>query len=118
VVLIFNRAKSPSASWPTGRIAAAFTLLAITFTAAYADTLGVGGCVGARGSINCVVRVGPAGDTYIRLVPQPETEAEKAHAAERDHRWLERCRPIVAQDRFGVPRYHYSAPGCEFGVIE
>jgi hypothetical protein len=118
VVLNFNRAKSPSASWPAGRIAAAFTLLAITFTAAYADTIGVGGCVGGPGSVNCVVRVGPAGDTYIRLVPQPETAAEKARAAERDERWMERCRPVVAQDRFGVPRYHYAAPGCEFGVIE
>jgi hypothetical protein len=24
----------------------------------------------------------------------------------------------VFQDRYGVPRYEYAAPGCEFGVIE
>jgi hypothetical protein len=51
-------------------------------------------------------------------VPPPEDEAEKERAMARDRRWMERCRPIIAQDRYGVPRYHYAAPGCEFGVIE
>jgi hypothetical protein len=31
---------------------------------------------------------------------------------------MDRCRPSVRQDRYGVPRYHYAARGCEFGVIE
>jgi hypothetical protein len=51
-------------------------------------------------------------------VPQAETDAEKASATERDQKWLQRCRPIVAQDRYGVPRYHYAAAGCDLGVIE
>jgi hypothetical protein len=94
------------------------TLSVATSAGAVEDTLGIVGCIGAPGSVNCVFRIGPAGNPYIRTVPQPETEADKARAAERDHRWLERCRPIVAQDRYGVPRYHYFAPGCDFGVIE
>ena len=119
-MLIFNRASAPSALWPIAPIAAAFALSVITLTAAYAaaDTLAVGGCVGAPGAVNCVVRVGPAGDPYIRTVPQPDTEAEKERAAARDRKWIDRCRPVIAQDRYGVPRYHYAAAGCEFGVIE
>jgi hypothetical protein len=117
-VSIFSRAKASSAFWPAACIVAAFTLLVITLTAAYADTLAVGGCVGAPGAINCAVRVGPAGDPYIRTVPQPETEADREQAAARDRKWIDRCHPTIAQDRYGVPRYHYTAAGCEFGVIE
>ena len=43
-------------------------------------------------------------------------EAEKARLATRDHKWLARCRPVIERDRYGVARYHYAAPGCEFGV--
>jgi hypothetical protein len=117
-VSIFSRAKAPSAHWPTASIVAAFTLPVIALTAAYADTLIVGGCVGARGAINCVARVGTAGDPYVRTVPQPETEADREQAAARDRKWIDRCHPTIAQDRYGVPRYHYTAAGCEFGVIE
>jgi hypothetical protein len=116
-VLIFSRLrKTLSASW---RPACAGTALTLSLaTLAYADTLYVGGCVGAPGTVNCVLRVGPAGDPYIRSVPEPASEADKARATERDHKWLERCKPVVFQDRYGVPRYHYAAAGCGFGVIE
>jgi hypothetical protein len=116
VVLIFNRARLLSASWRAAYAGAALTLPLVTL--AYADTLYVGGCVGAPGTVSCVLRVGPAGDPYIRAVPQPENDADKRRATERDQQWLQRCRPIVAQDRYGVPRYHYAAAGCEYGVIE
>jgi hypothetical protein len=118
VVLTFSRGKALLASRKAALIGAASSLAIITMTAAYADTLWVGGCVGGHGAGNCVLRVGPAGDPYIRTVPAPENDAEKIRATERDHRWLARCRPIIAQDQMGVPRYHYAAPGCEFGVIE
>jgi hypothetical protein len=116
VVLIFNRARLLPASWRAAYAGAALTLPLATL--AYADTLYVGGCVGAPGAVSCVLRVGPAGDPYVRTVPQAETDAEKASATERDQKWLQRCRPIVAQDRYGVPRYHYAAAGCDLGVIE
>jgi hypothetical protein len=117
-VLIFNRVKALSASWPAACAVAALTVSAFVLTSADADTLVVGGCVGGGGAANCVLRVGPAGDPYIRLVPAPETDAEKERSAERDRKWIDRCRPVIAQDHYGVPRYHYAAPGCEFGIIQ
>jgi hypothetical protein len=117
-VLTFNRVRALRALWPTARIGTAVTLSVITLTSAYADTLAVGGCVGGQGAVNCVVRVGPAGDPYVRTVPQPVGEEAKGQLSERDRRWMDRCRPVITQDRYGVPRYHYAAPGCEFGVIE
>lgn len=93
-------------------------ILGVILRAAYADGMVVGGCVGGPGAANCVVRWGEAGDPHIRLVPEPANDLEKKRAAERDHKWEERCRPTIAQDRYGVPRYQYTAPGCEFGVIE
>ena len=124
MVFIVSRAKSLWASRRAAFVGAAVLMLSAV-PLAYADELYVGGCVGAgaagrgsgAGAFNCVLRIGPAGDPYIRTVPQPQNEADKARQAERDHRWVERCRPVVAQDRFGVPRYHYAAPGCEFGVL-
>jgi hypothetical protein len=116
VVSIFTRAKALSVSLPAASILAASALSVVTLTAADADM--VRGCVGGWGAFNCVVRVGPLGDPYVRTVPQSENEAEKERAAARDHQWIERCHPTIAQDRYGVPRYHYAAWGCEFGVIE
>jgi hypothetical protein len=116
-VLIFRSARMASAA----RFGAAAALSAITlatiWSAAYADGMIVGGCV-RSGAVNCVVRWGEAGDPYVRLVPAPTNEADKALSAARDRKWKERCRPTILQDRLGVPRYQYAAPGCEFGVIE
>jgi hypothetical protein len=103
-------------SW-SARLGAAATLSVLTWTAASADGMVVGGCVGSRYSITCVSRWSGYNDPYVRPI-QPATEAEKALAAEREHKWQARCRPAVYQDHYGVPRYEYAAPGCEFGVIE
>jgi hypothetical protein len=81
-------------------------------TAGISDT----SCVGGWTNFNCVTRWGRAGDPYVRLVPKPVDEAEKARLVARDRKWLARCNPIVERDRYGVARYRYSAPGCEFGV--
>jgi hypothetical protein len=115
-VLTFRCARV--ASWLAARLGVAATLSVMTWTSVYADGRAVGGCVGSGASLNCVVRWDDAGDPFVRLVPQPTDEVEKTHAAERDRKWEERCRPLIAQDRYGVPRYQYAAPGCEFGVIE
>lgn len=82
-----------------------------------ADGVAVGGCVGSRYSITCATRWGAYSDPYVRLVPT-QTEAEKALSADRERKWQARCRPAVFQDIYGVRRYEYAAPGCEFGVIE
>jgi hypothetical protein len=76
-------------------------------------------CWPVRGASSyCVTRWGPAGDPYVRVVPRPVDEAEKARLVARDRKWLERCNPIVERDRYGVGRLRYAAPGCEFGVSE
>jgi hypothetical protein len=114
-----SRAKTLlSVSWPVVALASVLTLSAVTSAAAADDYLRIDSCVGTWLASQCVTRWAPTGDPNIRLVPQPENEADKARAAERDHKWLQRCRPVVAQDRYGVPRYRYAAPGCDFGVIE
>jgi hypothetical protein len=108
-------------SWPA-RIgaAAAVSVLSLTgfvLSAAHAGGLEVDSCVGSRYSMTCVSRWGAYGDPYIRQVA-PATEAEKTLQADRDRKWQERCQPLVYQDRYGVQRYEYTAPGCEFGVIQ
>jgi hypothetical protein len=92
-------------------------LVPLASTAVRADGMAVGGCVGTHYSITCVARWGGFSDPYIRLVPQ-RTEAEEARSAERDRKWQAHCKPVVVQDPYGVPRYEYGAPGCEFGVAE
>jgi hypothetical protein len=104
-------------SW-SARLGAAAALCVLSLSAVHADDVVVGGCVGSRYSISCVSRGGSYSDPYVRLVHHPETAAEKALSAERDRKWQARCRPAVFQDQYGVPRYEYAAPGCEFGVIE
>jgi hypothetical protein len=121
-VLTLSCVRVALASRCAARAGAAATLSIITLTticsAAYADGMAVGGCVGGAGSLNCVVRWGEASDPYVRTVPQPTNETERTRAAERDRKWEERCKPTITQDRYGVPRYQYSATGCEFGVIQ
>jgi hypothetical protein len=106
-----------SASW-LAAIAGVLTLSAATSAGATDDHLRIDSCFGGWIASQCVTRWAPTGDPYIRTVPQPQTEEEKARAAERDHKWLQRCRPVIAQDRYGVPRYRYAAAGCDLGVIE
>ena len=61
--------------------------------------------------------MGPGGDPYVRTVPGPHSAEEQARYDARDRKWVEHCRPVIRQDRYGVARYHYAAPGCEFGVF-
>ena len=120
-MLTFNCARLALSRGPT-RSAAAILVSAVAMLAmcgaAAAAGIASGGCIGAGASLNCLVRWGEAEDPYIRHVPQPVTEEERTRAAERDRKWEQRCHPAIAQDRYGVARYEYAAPGCEFGVIQ
>jgi hypothetical protein len=115
-LLTFRWTKAALITSSVARIGAAVMLSAMSLISAHADTLVFGGCVGAPGSFNCVARWGVPGDPYVRQVPPPYGEADKARAAASDQRWLNRCQPVISQDQYGVPRYHYAAAGCEFGV--
>jgi hypothetical protein len=116
-VLTFSPVKTLFRIRPA-RIGAALALSALALGVARADTLWVGGCTGGHGAGNCVLLKSSGGDPHIRTVPEPQSDADKERAAERDRKWLERCQPVIAQDHYGVPRYEYAARGCEFGVIE
>jgi hypothetical protein len=121
-VLTVNCLRLAAASRHAACFCGAATLSVMTLigilSAAHADGMAQGGCVGGTGALNCVVRWGEAGDPYVRIVPPPANDVERTRSAERDRKWQQHCQPIIMQDRYGVARYRYSAPGCEFGVIE
>jgi hypothetical protein len=122
VVLTFRPAKASPPARGARAIGAAFAVSVVISLAglvpATAQQIKSGGCVDTWHSFNCVTRWAPAGDPYVRTVPQPLDAAAIARVKEREHRWAERCRPTITPDRYGVPRYSYAAPGCEFGVGE
>jgi hypothetical protein len=92
-------------------LAAALTLAAMAPTA-QADAVRSTSCVMIRGLLSCTTR-------WHRVDTQPPqpTEQELAEARERERIWTARCRPEIVQDGFGVPRYTYAAPGCEYGRL-
>lgn len=99
---------------------AALALPLIAFASvrpAQAEGVWIGNCVGSGHAASCTMLWAPRSDPYIRKVPGPRGAAERARAKEEDGRWVDRCHPSIRPDRYGVPRYHYTRPGCEFGVI-
>jgi hypothetical protein len=108
----------PSDSWPLMAGVVALSLLGAPVTSAEAGGIVAGTCVRSLGSLSCVARWGEAGDPYIRGVPGPRNAQEEAEFVERDRKWVARCRPVIRQDQYGVGRYYYAAPGCEFGRIQ
>jgi hypothetical protein len=100
---------------------AVLTLPAVTETAfaqRVTDTV-VGSCVFSGRVSHCVrqYRYGDAGATGIKTVREPSPD-DVAENRERERKWVERCRPVVRQDAYGVGRYVYTAHGCEYGRIE
>jgi len=117
-VLTFSCARAHLVSRPLALVGAAVALSVMTWTPAQAQNVSIDNCVGGWRSSTCVTRWGFVDDPFVRHVPQPAEAEDRARAVEREHRWVNRCKPVVAQDRYGVARYRYAAPGCEFGVIE
>lgn len=95
----------------------AFAVLAtpIGLVPARADGAAAVSCVGTRGAIACAANWGPRVDAHIRRYLPPRDEQLEREAAQRERRWVARCRPVLKEDRYGVSRYEYAAPGCEFG---
>jgi len=70
-------------------------------------------CVGSYGMFSCAARWHVREDYgTARRERSPQDTAE---ARERDRKWMERCKPVVRQDAYGIDRASYAAPGCEFG---
>jgi hypothetical protein len=76
-------------------------------------------CVASWGVYSCVDQWGsPGGIAKVIPVPGPRDDQEANAYAERERHWAARCRPTSHVDRYGVRRFHYAAPGCEFGRHE
>lgn len=115
--MLTNRtAEKYSALWSVARVGASLALSAFTMTSAHAGSVINLGCVAGASSFNCVAQWATAGDPYIRVVPELLGEAQKAQLAARDRKWVAQCHPVITRDTYGVARYHYSAPSCEFGL--
>ena len=100
----------------TVRHAFAAACLALSAVPALADGIRNTSCLHAAGTFMCTTqwRHG-AGGQYL---PWKVDHREVAASAERERKWLARCRPVARQDRLGVSRYVYAASGCEFGKTE
>lgn len=105
-----------SASWSIARIGAATVFSVAMLTSANAGNIVDLSCVAGARSFNCVAQMATAGDPYVRIVPEAVGEVHKAEFAARDRKWVARCHPVVERDGYGVARYHYAAPGCEYGL--
>jgi hypothetical protein len=76
-------------------------------------------CIGGWGNRSCVLqwREGTR-DPHVVHAWAPRSDIEAREAEQRDRKWLAYCRPVIRYDRYGVGRYHYARPGCEFGRSE
>jgi hypothetical protein len=79
------------------------------------DTV-VGSCVFSGGAAHCVrqYRYGDSGNNGVQSLKEPNPE-DIAESRAREARWVARCKPQLRSDRYGVNRYVYAAPGCEYG---
>jgi hypothetical protein len=76
-------------------------------------------CIQSRGSVTCVASSDyPNSIASILHIEASDQPSDNADRAAREWKWMARCRPVLRQDKYGVARYHYSAPGCEFGKTE
>jgi hypothetical protein len=102
----------------------AFALLALSIMSAPAraengDGSQTWNCYGTRNMESCVSTFrGGRLSPHVIAVPAPGSAEALAAAEARDKRWAERCRPVVRQDRYGMPRYTYDTPGCEYGRLD
>ncbi len=82
----------------------------------FTDTV-TSSCVFAYGAASCTrqYRYNDGGNNGIKHYAEPAEDA--AEARERDKVWEARCRPVLRQDYYGVNRYVYAAPGCEYGRL-
>jgi hypothetical protein len=76
-------------------------------------------CSRSGESVTCTAQWGSAGGGFPQIIYVPDQDRWDADTADqREKRWLARCRPVIRQDQYGVARYAYAAPGCEFGKSE
>jgi len=97
-----------------GWLAASLSLLVPQL--AQADAVESTSCVGTFRSQSCITRWRDnAGNPHIIEVPPLRSEQDLAESKERWRLWQARCKPLLDRDRYGVARYVYAQPRCEFG---
>jgi hypothetical protein len=107
----------------TIRLVFTSALAALAWSASFApaaaqrvtDTV-VGSCIFSGGAVHCAkqYRYGDRGNNGIQSLKEPDQQ-DMAESREREARWAARCKPQLRHDRYGVNRYVYAAPGCEYG---
>jgi hypothetical protein len=55
------------------------------------------------------------GGPHIITIPQPTSEADIEAQNQRIKKWETECDVKLVRDQYGVTRYTYNAPGCEYG---
>jgi hypothetical protein len=106
-------------SWPTMTALAAVLASGQPVQADNPSGSFIGSCVYSHGYEICSERWGDIKSGLPRIIEVPAPQGERASEAEaRERKWLARCRPVIRQDRYGVGRYAYARPGCEFGKSE
>lgn len=97
----------------------ALAMTASSLSPANADWSVSRSCVGAWGMGTCTTQQRDfVRDPHVRPVRGFETEEEAEHSVKRDRKWARFCKPVALTDRYGVTRYSYAQPGCEFGRSE
>ncbi|MFZ5692805.1 MAG: hypothetical protein ACOY5F_16275 [Pseudomonadota bacterium] len=76
----------------------------------------VSSCVFSGGAVHCAekYRYGDRGNNGIQSLKEPDP-VDLSDSRDRESRWVARCKPQLRSDRYGVNRYVYAAPGCEYG---
>jgi hypothetical protein len=114
--VLTNRPAAKALARSFARVGVVIGLSATMLGSAHAAGVGGLSCIGGFRSLNCMAQWGFPGDPHVRPVPETLGEADKAQAATRERRWLIHCHPVIAHDAYGVARYQYAAPGCEYGI--
>ena len=84
------------------------------YDSGHSNGYGISSDTGAN-SDSCIEIRRELTNPYV-ILAQPSQSPEDIKASnERDSLWRARCRPVVKEDRHGVSRYAYSAPGCDHG---
>ena len=102
-------------SWPAAAVLAAVLSAAQPAAAEGVTT----SCVYGFDYEFCREQKGATGYGIPLIIQVPAPAADRAgESAQRERKWLARCRPAIRHDEYGVGRYVYAARGCEFGRSE
>jgi hypothetical protein len=96
--------------------AASCVLAMLVSTPAQSDGIRNTTCLHTAGAFTCTTQWRHG--TTSQYLPWRVDARETAASAERERKWLARCRPLATEDQLGISRYRYAAAGCEFGKVE